>query len=198
VVDLGFCGVSGRAAGVAIKTRGVTRTWNPDRSDIPAPVVHWATAEKDSSCRAAGSARTTGAYRLSLPLLNPVVHCPAGLVFQSSTPRRLPHRFGHDMSRSKFGQKLTLILAVLALLILADAVAIFAQLVMDYGFWAVVTKPIYPVSMKPKLILSNGDVWSTWKYFLNFLVSGLLWITCCLFAIPRFLRWVGISESDLD
>jgi len=101
------------------------------------------------------------------------------------------------MPRSKLRHKLTFILAVVALLFLADAVAIFAQLVMDYGFWAVVTKPIYPVSMKPKMVLSNGDVWSTWKYCLNFAISTLLWITSCLFATPWFLRWAGISESDL-
>jgi hypothetical protein len=101
------------------------------------------------------------------------------------------------MPRPRLRQKLPVYLATLFMLFFSTGVAMFGQLVADYGIQSVVTEPTYPIKTNPRVVLSNGAIWSRTKCFVNFLIGCALWISSSLLVCPRILKWSGLSESDL-
>src|SRR3954471_8708755 len=91
-------------------------------------------------------------------------------------------RIGGMAKRSDGWRGIAIFGGVIALLYIAMALSLLFQLSLHYGFWNVVTRPIYPVRYKPVIALSNGDSLSPSESFANYLLTVVLWI---------FLGWLN-------
>jgi hypothetical protein len=80
--------------------------------------------------------------------------------------------------------------AMILLLYVAMALTLLVQISLHYGFWTVITQPIYPIRMKPAIILSNGSVLSQLETFLHFLFSAILWLFLVWLNIGWVTRWL--------
>ncbi len=81
-------------------------------------------------------------------------------------------------------------IGLIVLLYIAMAITIFGQLVFRYGIWPAITRPIYPVQMKPAIVLSNGEVLSPNESYAFFLIWVMLWLALALLNLRWVSRWL--------
>lgn len=80
------------------------------------------------------------------------------------------------ITRRPVCRNLVALLVVLGLAYASLFVVGTIHLVVHYGLPRVWKEHLWIVRIKPSIVVSNGDVFSTWESSLNFMTTGVLWL----------------------
>ena len=79
----------------------------------------------------------------------------------------------------------------IAIAVLSLFMACLVLLVIEHGLHQVLSESLYPVSLKPTITISNGEVWSESRTFLSFLLSCALWAS----MMSLVLKALGVTKN---